>query len=198
MAEKKGSEKTETETQARKGGKLKLGLPLVLTLAHTVAAVAVTGLAAYVFLIYKRPPITEEGEREKVAMLKASPRPPPAPGYLKFDPISVNITPVPATPRPADGTTQQLQGKLHYATVAFTLEIRDTSRQEEVEALRPIIVDNLLAMVGKRTFYELVTVQGRYVLRTQIQDSTNRLLAASRPGTEPLVTNVFFTEFTVQ
>ncbi len=198
MADKKGAEKTAAEPAGPKGRKLTISLPLVLALLQTVVAAGVTGLAAYVFLIYKRPAITEQGEREKVAALRASPRPPPAPGYMNFEPITVNITPVPATPRPAEGTAQQIQGKLHYATVAFTLEIRDTSRQEELEKLRPIIVDNLLAMVGKRTFNELVTVQGRYVLRTQIQDTTNRLLVATRPGSKPLVTNVFFTEFTVQ
>ena len=106
----------------------------------------------------------------------------------------------PQQPRAADGTSQQIEGKLHYSTVGFALEIRDGSKKEVIETLRPIIMDKFISLLGRKGFKELTTVQGRYLLRTQLLESVNQIVAkaseeAARDG---LVTNIYFTQFIVQ
>src|SRR6185312_7833803 len=110
------------------------------------------GALAYTKLLYHRPSITEDAERTRLEALKASPPPEAVPGYLSFDPVTVNIAPVPAQPKPADGTASQLQGKLHYANIGFALELRDVSKKDDIDNLRPLIMDRFLAMVGKKDF----------------------------------------------
>ena len=68
--------------------------------------------------------------------------------------------------------------------------------KEELEANRPILLDGVLQILGKKDFNELTTVQGRYVLRTQILDLANEM--SKRKGRDPLFTNVYFTHFIVQ
>jgi flagellar FliL protein len=52
--------------------------------------------------------------------------------------------------------------------------------------------DALLQLLGTKEFDDLTSVQGRYLLRTEIQDLVNKVLD------EPLVLNVLFTEFLAQ
>lgn len=151
-------------------------------------------------MIFKREKITEAGERKRLAEMQASPTPPASPTIVNFDPITVNIETIPGRPAPADGTSQQIQGKLHYVTVSFSLEIRDRNQQDIVEAVRPLILDKLIALLGKKQFHELITVQGRYILRSQFLEFSNQLITSHsmRPAKEALATNVYFTQFIVQ
>src|SRR5581483_3130648 len=100
----------------------------LLTLVNTVAVVATAGLLYYTKLLYKRPAITEEQERTHLKEAHvAKPVDAPVSGLIGFEPITVNIESVPRAPKPADGTTRQIEGKLHYATLGFSLEIQDMS-----------------------------------------------------------------------
>lgn len=173
-------------------------LPLILVLVNSIAVLAATGFLAYTKLVFKRPTITEETERARLAVAHASPRPPATPGTVVFEAMTVNIAANPNEAKPADGTSQQLQGKLHYVNLGFVLEIGDSSRKADIETLRPQIMDRLLSILGRKQFHELSTVQGRYVLRSQIMDLGNELVSGRARGTEPLVTNVYFTQFIVQ
>lgn len=178
-------------------------LPLILALVNSVALLGAAGFLTYTKLLFKRPAITEEGERAKLAAVKASPRPAEVSGTIQFDPITVNIAALPAQAKPAEGTPRQIQGKLHYVQVGFVLEIRDISRKDEVEAIRPMINDKLLSLLGRKEFQDLTTVQGRYILRTQILDLVNQMLASKKVGedaetSQNLVSQVFFTQFIVQ
>jgi flagellar basal body-associated protein FliL len=178
------------------------GPPVVLLLVNFLSLAGVTALLFYTRVLYKRPAITEATERQRLAQVHASPTPPPAPGVVVFEPITVNIEPTPAQPKPADGTSQQIHGKMHYVNVGFALEIRDGGQRAMVEELRPVIMDKMLSLLGRRGFHELTTVQGRYILRTQIIELTNQLVAARDGAGEKdqnaLVTNVYFTHFVVQ
>jgi hypothetical protein len=158
----------------------------------------VLGLAVYTKVIYKRPVITESSERERLSALHASPTPPPKPGLITFEPVTINIQSVPHAPKPADSQARQIEGKLHYLTVGFALEIKNMSMKDQVENLRPVIMDQLLAIVGRKAFNELTTVQGRYVLRAQILETVNRIITKEPATKNPVVTNVFFNQFIVQ
>lgn len=164
------------------------------------------GFLFYVKILYKRPPITEQLEREKIIGKRASSRPDTVTGLIVFEPMTINIEPVPSQPKPQEGTHQQIAGKLHYATLAFSLEIRDFAKKDFIEMIRPLIVDRVITLLGRRNFRDLTTVQGRYLLRTQLIDDVNSMLQKKIPeeeskkvgGLDGLVTNLFFTQFVVQ
>jgi flagellar basal body-associated protein FliL len=171
---------------------------LLLVLLNTVAVLGAVGVAVYTQILFKRPAITEDAERAKIAAAKASPAPPAVSGLIHFEAVTVNIKSTPTNPKPDDGTAEQIQGKLHYCTLGFSLEMRDMAHQGIIEALRPVIMDRMLSMLGRKNFQELTTVQGRYVLRTQLLDLANELLLKETGKKEVSVTNVFFNQFVVQ
>jgi flagellar basal body-associated protein FliL len=124
-----------------------------------------------------------------------------------FDPTTINIASSPEAPKPADGTQTQLGGKLHYATVGFALEIEDADKKADVETIRPQITDHFLTLMGKKQFHELTSVQGRYILKSQVLEIANQLWAKRQsaggntpdaPAGDPLFTNLYFTQFIVQ
>jgi flagellar basal body-associated protein FliL len=156
-------------------------LPLLLALLNTLTILAAVGALVYTRILFKRPKITEESERARIEAMKAAkPAKSVIPGIVVFDSTTINIASTPVHPKAADSTStnpsQRLGGKLHYATVGFTLEVRDGSRKGEVEAIRPLITDQFLTIMGKKQFHELNSVQGRYVLKTQVIELANDLL----------------------
>ncbi len=174
--------------------------PLILALLNTVVILGVLGFMFYTRLVFKRPVITESSERARLAQIHASPTPVATPGLIDFEPVTVNIQSAPAQPKPADGTPQQIQGKLHYVTVGFSVEIRDMAMKAAVDQIRPVLMDKVLSLLGHKGFSELTTVQGRYILRSQILEFTNNLLAGAQTSGPKMAvaTNVYFTKFIVQ
>ena len=158
--------------------------PLILALVNSVAVLAAGGMLLYTQVLYKRPPITENSERVRIEALKAAHLPSPTPGFLMFEPVTVNIASSPVSPKPADGTQEQIQGKLHYASLGFALQLRDLNRKDDLDPLRPQILDMVLAILGKKQFQELTTVQGRYLLRSQILQAVNDLAGRHGKNTE--------------
>lgn len=190
----------KTEQPAAGGAPGPSKLPLLIGIVNTVAVIAAVGFLYYTKLIFHRPPITEEAERARLEALHAKQKAPEIPGTIPFDPITVNIASSLAPTKPGQNNGQSMAGKLHYAQVGFVIEIRDSSRKDEIEAIRPIINDKLLSLLGRKEFQELTTVQGRYILRTQVLALINQLLAG-KDKTAPhpnLVTQIFFTQFVVQ
>ncbi len=182
---------------APEGEKAKLP---ILPLINTVLLLLTLGFFYYYNFIYKRPAITENGERERLIAVYTSPTPLPTPAFLTFEPMTVNIRAVPERPSSADGTFLQIHGKLHFVTITFTLEIRDQRLQSYAERLRPFILDQLVQNLGKKQFHELTTVQGRYILSSEIIDFANHLALTqtATPSKEPLISHVYFTQFIVQ
>jgi flagellar basal body-associated protein FliL len=173
---------------------------LILPLLNTVAVLATIGFFYYSKFIYKRPIITEESERERLAQIHASPTPLAQPGLITFDPITVNISTASEQPKPESGTFKQLEGKFHYVTIGFALEIRDRNQKELIESLKPFILDQLIALVGKKKLQDLTHVHGRYTLHSQLIESTNKLVTSkfNLHSKQEVVTNVYFTQFIVQ
>jgi len=174
--------------------------PLLVALLNTIVVMAAGGMFVYTQVLYKRPQITEESERVRLAEVKASPKPPPKPELINFEPITVNIAPSPGKITSSEETDSRIQGKLHYIRVGFALEINDATRKEVVESIRPLLTDRMLTLLGRKQYHELVNVQGRYVLRNQIMDTANQLVTKrmSGLGKDGLISQVYFTEFTVQ
>jgi flagellar basal body-associated protein FliL len=172
--------------------------PILLTLVNTLIIVAALGVLAYTKLIYKRPVYTETGERQKLAEAKTKIRPGAKSGLVPFEQMTVNIRGTPATPKPANDPLRQIQGKLHYATMAFSVQIDDMDRKDEIDDIRALLIDRILSLMGQKTFSELNSVQGRYVVRSQILDGVNELLSKQGKNHEVLATNLFFTQFLVQ
>lgn len=169
-------------------------LPLIMGLLNTVALLAALGTFTYTRLLFKRPPITEEGERQLLLAAKKKKAPSEIiPGYIKIDKITANIAPQPPNPKPAEGTESQIQGKLHYLTMEFHFEVNHQPKAEQkLDIVRSKLMDMILNNIGKKSFDQLATIHGRFILRSEIQDMANNLFE------EPLVTNVFFSEFIVQ
>jgi flagellar basal body-associated protein FliL len=186
---------------------------------NVLALLAAAGLLYYTRMVFKRPVITESGERARLAKMHASPLPPSIPMTIAFEPLTVNIEATPVAPKADEKSNQQIQGKLHYVTLGFSLEIRDSKRKEEIEELRPFLIDHLLHVLGHKKFQELNSVQGRYLLRTEIVNFANdylekhKLKGFAKPTEEPkekeddstepapkdiLVTELYFNQFIVQ
>ncbi|MEK6705738.1 MAG: flagellar basal body-associated FliL family protein [Bdellovibrionota bacterium] len=168
----------------------------VLVLANTAVIAVTAGLLVYSKIFLKRPAITEESERQRLALFKNSPSPELTPVTILFEPTTMNI--------------KQDSDKLHYITVGFALKIKDSRKKDIVESLKPLIMDKFLTLAGHKNFNELSNIQGRYVLRSQMLDIVNDLISkktkpADETETDPffpvkdnLATSIFFTEFIVQ
>lgn len=175
-------------------------ISLILAIANSLVIVIATGVLVYTRIIFKRPAITEEDERTKLANLKIKRKTTTTTATIVFEAFTANIVSVPAQPKADPNSPQQLQGKMHYATVAFSLEILDERKKDAIENLRPYILDKLLNILGHKTFQEMTNVQGRYVLRNEIIDAINHMTVKAGLTDENmnLISNLHFTQFVVQ
>lgn len=179
MSEKK----EEGQAAAPAAPKAKPPLIAILLAVNTLAA---AGAVAMLFqkMNYKRPPITEAAESEKLRKKLEKPKPVGPPGSLAFQPVTINLA---ASEAGSGG-----DNKVHYATLAFAISTVDAGAASKLETIRPLLQDKMISMVGKRDYQDLTSVQGRYLLRTQLRELANQL------AKEALVTDVYFTEFVVQ
>lgn len=160
-------------------------LGLILGLVNTIAVAAVLGLFVYTKMVYKRPPITEGQERKRLttAAHKTEVVHDQKKGIVALDPITANLDPY------TDAAGKQ---KMHYISLALSVEIRSEKEIAKFNEIKPIVQDQILQQLGKRKFEDLNQVQGRYLFRSTIIDATNNYLK------EPLVTEVYFTDFLLQ
>jgi flagellar FliL protein len=177
------SEKKE-EAAAPAAPKAKPPLMLILLLVNAVAALGAVGMLVYGKLLFKRPAITEGGETERLKKKFEKPKADGPPGTLAFTPVTINLAP------PEAGTGGE--NKIHYATLAFAISTIDAAAAQKLESVRPLLQDRMISMVSKRSYQDLTSVQGRYLLRTQLREAANQI------AKEALATDVYFTEFVVQ
>lgn len=159
----------------------------IIPILNTLTILGSFGFLYYTKLVFKKPVITEEGERAKLASLFEKAPKGPTVGMIDFETMTVNLG-------------SQDQGKLHYVTLGISMEIRDRDQQDLISAIRPRILDYIVATLGKKQFHELTTVQGRYNFHAQILQEANRLTASMLPTSEGenLISEVYFTQFIVQ
>jgi flagellar basal body-associated protein FliL len=160
-------------------------LGLVLGLVNTLVIAGVLGLFVYTKMIYKRPSITESQERQRLAKSehKAEVVRSQKKGLVSLEPITANLDPY------MDANGKQ---KMHYISISLTIEIRDEKELKKFEEIKPIVLDQILQQLGKKKFEDLNQVQGRYLFRSSIIDATNSYFK------EPIVTEVYFTDFLLQ
>jgi len=192
MAEKAEETAPEEGAKPASGGGLKalLGnLPVMVGLLSSLATLGTLGFVAYAKLIFKRPPITEYSERQRLELRKKQKVEVFNPGYIKFEKFLAHIKPEGLEPRFAGESRSGSHPKLRYLSVAFVLEVGDESQASKIEDVKPQFMDALISTLGRKTYAELNTLQGRYLLRNEIVDQANELVK------KPIVTNVFFTDF---
>lgn len=156
---------------------------MILALVNTLAILGALGMAVYTKMLFKRPPITEEGERAKLQEKKNKPAVATQRGTIEIPSLTFNIASSKATAG---------RSKLHYGSAAITIEIANIDEQADFDAIKPVFMDKMLQLFGKKTFDELTTVQGRYVLRMELLEMINALMKRN------YVTNIFFTKFIIQ
>src|SRR5689334_11108233 len=127
-------------------------IALMIPILNSVALLATLGVFYYSRIKFKRPAITEETEKLRLAIKRATTKE-PVPALIDFEPVTVNIGSMPLKPHAADGTSQQIHGKLHYVTLSFALRIQDKSQQDMVEGARPAVMDHLIHLLGKKQFH---------------------------------------------
>ena len=157
-------------------------LPMLVAILNTVGILTALGALVYTKILHKRPPITESQERER--LMKPQPKPTANdPVWIKMESLRANLKPVPKT----DGSF-----KLHYVVLSFSMEFSNPEGEKKFQERSARFTDALLQLLGAKEFDEVTSVQGRYLLRTEIQDLANKVLD------ESLVQNVLFTEFLAQ
>ena len=172
-------------------------LPLILGLVTTLATIAALGTLVYTRMIHKRPPITETTERERIAKAVAKPKKSEEAAYIIFEPMMLNIASSAPVKQNEVAPTPQA-GKLRFLNVGFTLELRNAALKDKFEIKKSIFIDKFLTLVGKKTYQDLITVQGRYILKTQILNIVNQMGMGETTTDEVTATNVYFSQFMVQ
>jgi flagellar basal body-associated protein FliL len=160
-------------------------LPLILGILNTVAIAAVLGLFLFTKVLYKRPPITEEQERARLASKAKVSRilPDAKKALVKLDPVTVNLDPF---------TGPDGKPKVHYAAITLTVEIRDEKEIDKFNAAKAVVMDKVIQGLSKKRFEDLNQVQGRYVFRSHVIDAANQFFGA------PVITEIYFSDFLLQ
>jgi len=79
-----------------------------------------------------------------------------------------------------------------YLKVDITLELDSEKGKEDLQSRLPQVLDLLIAITSTKTMDDVSTVSGRNMLRQEMVDKINAILAAGQ------VKNVYFTEFVIQ
>lgn len=80
----------------------------------------------------------------------------------------------------------------HYLKASITLELDSPLTLDEVTKRMPQIRDNILLMVGNKTFRELADLEGKLQLRAELVSSLNQILETGE------IKKIYFTDFVVQ
>lgn len=179
---------------------------MILTLVNTVAGMALLGSVIYTRVLFKRPAITETTERTRLQEAKPSPTPPPVAGNMEIKELTVNIRTSPQlsaeeTQKIPENQPAPVKGKMHYVTLAIVLQMRDVNQKAKLQVIQFELTDQLLSLLGKKSFSDLNQVQGKYALRTQILELANKLAQKelkAPPQAENAFTDVYFTQFLIQ
>lgn len=83
-------------------------------------------------------------------------------------------------------------GGKRYLRVAMTLEVQDEKKMEEIKKRLPQIRHLLLMDLSAKKLDDVQTIEGKLALREKLTADLNQLLK------EPIVKNIYFTEFVVQ
>jgi len=131
------------------------------------------GVAAFFFLFSSSGDSSLMGKEERAGGKKP---PKTAQGVIhKMDPFIVNL---------ADS------GQLRY--LKATLHVETLPKGEEFDRRLPQLRDSVLTVLSSKSYRDIMTSEGKNVLREEIKGKMNQALAESK------VENIYFTEFVIQ
>lgn len=158
---------------------------LLIIIVALVILLVGGGAAAY-FLFLKPHPDEEGGDEHATETHKpvASKKPGTPSEFLPLDPLVVNL----ADP-----------GGNRYAQVGITLQVMDTHTGDAIKKLMPLIRNDILRSLSKRTSDELLVTEGKDKLAEEILESIrdHADMPANKKGISP-VEAVLFSSFIVQ
>jgi flagellar basal body-associated protein FliL len=174
---------------------------LFVLLFNTLVIFGTIGFTFYTKYIFHKQKITEREERERIREKYSRPVEETTSTLFTLDSMTVNIANTYPIPKVAEGETPKIPGKFHYCTVQLSLEIKDEDQKDTVEALKPLLVDQIITILGKKTYSQLTTFQGRYILQSQILETANQIIAEhtkNQDNKEALITHIYFNQIIVQ
>ncbi|TVZ38601.1 flagellar FliL protein [Alteromonadaceae bacterium 2753L.S.0a.02] len=171
-------ENENTDAQEKKGGGKKK-LFMLVGLGLVIAALSVGGtLVALKMLGGSEPAVSEE----EVVDENAPPPPPPPAIYYPIKPaIVVNF---------------DVKGRQRYLQAEITLLLREDDVIGAIELHMSMIRNALILMIGGQLYEDLLTAEGKELLRQQCLQELQRILEQEigKPGVE----QVLFTNFVMQ
>jgi len=176
-----------------------LPLGMILGVLNTLALLGLLGVLVYTQILYKRPVITENVEREKIVQEFSKKPTEMKKVIVSFEPIQANLKPTPIGVQVPGGPPQQM--KAHFLNTTLAMELLDGDCESTVKGRLPKFLDQLLRELGDTSVDELSTVQGRFLLRSKIAGMMNDLVREEKklpPTSTPIVTSVYFSDFVVQ
>ncbi len=111
------------------------------------------------------------------------------PNYLPLEKLTVNFS---------------ARGPARFLQVDIQAMSTDKAALKAIETHMPIIRNDILLLLGTQSFEEISTRAGKEKLRTDVQDTINRILAERTPPgkdgqvSPPVIEAVYFTNFVMQ
>jgi flagellar protein FliL len=146
--------------------KPKRSMKLILIGGAGLGILLLIGGVVYFFFLSSSSPDSAEGKIPKENVPTA---------IHKMEPFLVNL----ADP-----------GQLRYLKV--TLHVETPLKGEEYEKRLPQLRDSVLSILSSKFFKDILTSEGKNVLREEIKEKMNQLLVETK------VRNIYFTEFVIQ
>lgn len=156
---------------------------------HSISLLATLGFFLYSKFIFHKKPITESVAYQKVLTPPPKEPLPTFPPWVVFEPVTINVLSSPQ---------EMSRGKLHYLTVGFALELdpKDPEAPPWIEKeWKKKLLDPVIERLSKKNPHELLKIQERYLLRSELLEHLNNMLP-KRP--HDLFTQLCFTEWIVQ
>lgn len=180
MAEKKKAEaKPEPQLEVPEGeaaAKPKKKNKLAIILIAVLLLGGGGGGAAWWFLKGKKP-----GDPKAAAQKKEEPEKPPI--FIRLDAFTVNL--------------KKAGAEDHYLQVEMQFKVVDPKADEAVKLRMPEIRNALLLLLSNKTQEELVTVEGKQKLSSDIVTQSNKIIRAKEPAKDGVV-GVYLTSFVIQ
>lgn len=180
-AEAEGEEGEEAAKPAKR--RIRIDPKVVLPLLNTALVLAAAGTLTYTKLLYKKPVISEYDELAKQKEELKKPEKPIEKSLVNFEQMTINIAPT--------------SGKAHFATIKFSIEVRDADASKAATLLKDAMTDKLIASLAKKQLSELNTIQGKLLLKAELLREFNALLSAAAQISAG-VTDVYFSAFILQ
>lgn len=98
--------------------------------------------------------------------------------------------------RPSIVITLPSSGRTRYVSLDIDLMTHSTSSLKKIEAYAPLIKNNLIDLLSKQSFEEMITEEGKKNIRKQAL-TTLQALMTEQAG-DPTIEQVLFTSFIVQ